>query len=111
MTSRSGVLDPVDQAHFHAKGMEIHVLQADSSDAASMRRLLEWVHENLPPIQHFAHAAGVAGLSMLQDLSYADFGSVVDTKVILLCSNARISTRTSVKTRACRDADGRHGRF
>lgn len=96
MTSRSGVLDPADQELFQAKGMEIHVLKVDSSDAASMRRLLSWVHETLAPIQHFAHAAGVAGLSMLQDLSYADFSSVVDTKVIYfgaVCVNSHIDSR------------------
>ena len=50
-------------------------------DAAAMRRVLAWVREALPHIQHVAHAAGVSGLAMLQDLSAAEFDAVVSTKV------------------------------
>ncbi len=46
-----------------------------------MARVLAWAAEELPHIEHSAHAAGVSGFALLQDMSLPDFQVVVDVKV------------------------------
>jgi hypothetical protein len=47
----------------------------------STGRLLEWAREALPAVDHFAHAAGLSGFNMLQDMRIKEFETVTDVKV------------------------------
>ena len=81
VASRSGALPPAALRQLAAAGCAVLAVKADSSDAAALRRVVEWAREELPPIDHFAHAAGVSGETHLQDLSLQDFLAVADVKV------------------------------
>ena len=81
VTSRSGSLPPDALAELAVAGCTVLAVKADSADAASMQRVLDWAREELPHIQHFAHAAGVSGFAMLQDMSAAEFSAVAAVKV------------------------------
>ena len=81
VASRSGALPAEALAYLAATGCTVLVLKADSADAAAMARVLAWAAEELPHIEHFAHAAGVSGFALLQDMSLPDFQAVVDVKV------------------------------
>jgi hypothetical protein len=81
VTSRSGSLPASALAELAAAGCTVLAVKADSADAATMQRVLDWAREELPHIQHFAHAAGVSGFAMLQDMSSAEFSAVADVKV------------------------------
>ena len=50
-----------------------------------MQGVLDWAREHLPAIEHFAHAAGVSGFAMLQDMRADEFQAVTDVKVGGLC--------------------------
>lgn len=67
---------------FKHRGVDVVVTKADASKASDVRRVLEWVHEELPYIQHYAHAAGVSGFDMLQDTTTDAFWDVANTKVV-----------------------------
>lgn len=80
ITSRSGAIDPDTKAEFAKAGAEVLVLKADGADAASMAATLAYVREELPYIEHYAHAAGVSGFDMLLDLEPDAFWNVTNTK-------------------------------
>ena len=82
ITSRSGALPEDVAREFAAAGVAVHVVKADAGDAGDMARVLSWVRENLPPIRHYAHAAGVSGFDLLRDLTPAAFWAVADAKVV-----------------------------
>lgn len=81
VASRSGSLAADSLAVLAAGGCTVMAVPADSADAAAMARVLAWAQEELPHIEHFAHAAGVSGFALLQDMSLPDFRAVVDVKV------------------------------
>lgn len=81
VASRSGGLPADALAELAAAGCTMLAVQADSSDAAAVQRVLDWAREELPHIQHFAHAAGVSGFALLQDVGLQEFLSVTDVKV------------------------------
>lgn len=81
VASRSGALAADSLAALAAGGCTVLAVKADSADAAAMARVLAWAQEELPHIEHFAHAAGVSGFALLQDISLPDFQAVVDVKV------------------------------
>jgi hypothetical protein len=82
VTSRGGAIPPEAAAEFAAAGAEVVCLQADASDANDVARVLARAREELPYIQHYAHAAGVSGFDLLQDLTPAAFWAVADAKVV-----------------------------
>lgn len=82
VTSRTGVLPAAAAQAFAAAGVQVVALSADAANPADMARVLGWVREELPFIQHYAHAAGVSGFDMLQDLQPAAFWQVANTKVV-----------------------------
>lgn len=81
VASRSGTLPAKDLAELAASGCTVLSVKADSADAAAMTRVLAWAREELPDLEHFAHAAGVTGTALLQDMSLLDFHAVADVKV------------------------------
>ena len=81
VASRSGTLPADGLSDLAATGCTVLAVKADSADAAAMARLLAWAADELPHVEHFAHAAGVTGFALLQDMSQAEFQAVVDVKV------------------------------
>ncbi len=81
VTSRTGVVPDDVDAEFSRAGVSLITLKADASNAAEMTATLEFVREELPYIQHYAHAAGVSGFDMLADLEMSVFWRVADPKV------------------------------
>jgi NAD(P)-dependent dehydrogenase (short-subunit alcohol dehydrogenase family) len=81
LTSRSGELAPGARREFEAAGARVICKAVDAGDAPAMRALLAWMREELPYIQHVAHAAGVSGFAMLQDLKPEEFWEVAAPKV------------------------------
>lgn len=80
--SRSGTL-PLDALFsLSVAGCSVIAVSADCSSAAAMHSVLGWAAEELPSIDHFAHAAGVPGFTMLQDMSVHEFYSVSNVKVL-----------------------------
>lgn len=64
------------------QGVNLWVVKADSGVAAEVQAVLLWAHENMPAIEHHAHAAGVSGFDMLQDMSHEEFWAVCQPKVV-----------------------------
>ena len=46
-----------------------------------MQRVVNWMRETMPHVQHVAHAAGISGLALLQDLTAPELDGVVNIKV------------------------------
>lgn len=82
LTSRTGTLPASVTCEFTAAGCRVVVLKADAADQEDMARVLTHVRENLPHIQHYAHAAGVSGFDMLQDIQADAFWNVANAKVV-----------------------------
>jgi NAD(P)-dependent dehydrogenase (short-subunit alcohol dehydrogenase family) len=81
VTSRAGDMDAGCRQLFEAQGVRLVVLKADAGASDDMERVLTWVREELPYIQHYAHAAGVSGFDMLQDMTPSAFWQVANAKV------------------------------
>lgn len=81
IASRSGALPPEALREFAAAGCTVLAVKADASDAAALRRVVDWAREQLPHLQHFAHASGLNGLAPLQLTSLREFLAVADVKV------------------------------
>jgi NAD(P)-dependent dehydrogenase (short-subunit alcohol dehydrogenase family) len=81
LTSRSGTLPLEALQEFASAGVTVFTISADSGDAKESAAALRWAHEHLPPVQHYAHAAGVSGFAMLDSLSETDFWDVAKPKV------------------------------
>ena len=81
LTSRTGALADEDKQHFSAYGAAVHVLKTDAGVASEMQQMLAWVHDNLPPVQQYVHAAGVSGFDMLNSMSSEALLEVCKPKV------------------------------
>lgn len=81
VVSRSGTLPANTVAELAAAGCVLLSAQGDSCNAADLQRVLQWVHEELPPIDHFAHAAGISAFAALHDMDLHAFASVANVKV------------------------------
>lgn len=81
VASRSGGLAVETMAEFACMGCTVLAVRLDSSIAASLAEVLEWAHTELPFVEHFAHAAGVPGFALLEDITPGQFHAVADVKV------------------------------
>ena len=81
VASRSGALPANALAELATAGCTVLAVRADSADAATVARVLAWAREELPHLEHFAHASGVTGTALLQDMSPQDVHAVADVKV------------------------------
>jgi NAD(P)-dependent dehydrogenase (short-subunit alcohol dehydrogenase family)/acyl carrier protein len=89
LTSRGGALPETDAAELAALGAEVHVVACDAGDAADCARLAAWLHESMPAVQVFAHAAGVLAFDLLPDLLPESFAAVVSPKAVGAAALAR----------------------
>ena len=81
LTSRRGYLPPETLQGFAAAGVTVYAVATDSGDAAQAVQVLAWAREHLPAVQHYAHAAGVSGFSLLGDMRDAELWQVARPKV------------------------------
>ena len=54
----------------------VFVVAADAGSRPAMRRLIGWVHESLPAVQQYVHAAGTLGYDALADVTPQAFWDV-----------------------------------
>lgn len=83
VASRSGALPPEALSELAGAGCVVLAVAADSSNASKLRGVLDWAREELPHIQHFAHAAGITGITLLHDMDLKAFLTVANVKVSL----------------------------
>ena len=81
VASRSGRLSEEMFVELAAAGCTVLSIKLDCSIALALAEVLEWAHNELPHIDHFAHAAGVPGFALLEDMTISKFRAVVDVKV------------------------------
>ena len=79
--SRNPSLDAGQLEFLTRNDVTTFVVRADASNAAASAAVLRWVAEHLPPVLCYAHAAGVSGFALLQDMSEADLLAVARPKV------------------------------
>lgn len=72
---------------FAEQGVALWVVRCNASSPTAMRQLWCWVHEHLPAVQHFGHAAGRSGFDMLQDMPASELSDITLAKVSLLQGN------------------------
>jgi acyl transferase domain-containing protein/short-subunit dehydrogenase/acyl carrier protein len=82
VTSRGGKLSETVSKEFALTGCRVVTLAADAANSKDMSRVMTYVREELPYIQHYAHAAGVSGFNMLQDMEVETFWEVANAKVV-----------------------------
>lgn len=82
VTSRRGTLSETVSKEFALAGCRVVILAADAANSKDMSRVMTYVREELPSIQHYAHAAGVSGFNMLQDMETKTFWDVANAKVV-----------------------------
>lgn len=61
-------------------GAGVFVAQRDASDTIHNQQLAGWLHNHLPAVQSYAHAAGVLGFDLILDLTAEQFARVVKPK-------------------------------
>jgi acyl transferase domain-containing protein/NADPH:quinone reductase-like Zn-dependent oxidoreductase/NAD(P)-dependent dehydrogenase (short-subunit alcohol dehydrogenase family)/acyl carrier protein len=64
-----------------ASGANVRVVQADASDAAAMKRLLEDMRSTMPPLRGVIHSAGMLDDGVLLQQSWGRFATVFAPKV------------------------------
>ena len=57
------------------------VVHCDASDAGDSRQLARWLHNHLPAVQVFGHAAGLVGMELVPDLTPEQFSALALPKV------------------------------
>ena len=87
LTSRRGVTTAVQQAAIDslaAMGIEVKIAQVDVADVEAMRALFAEIESasHLSPLRGVIHAAGVAGMKMLQTMTWEEFATVLRPKVM-----------------------------
>lgn len=65
LTGRAPALSVPDLAAFAAAGATVFCVTADAGDSAAWKVVLQWAHERLPQLQHYAHAAGITAFDLL----------------------------------------------
>lgn len=88
IVSRSGSLAPWALGELSAAGCTVLSLAVSCADVAALQEAFSWVHEHLPVVEHFVHAAGASGLTLLSDMRQSDFHTVANVKVRLATSHA-----------------------
>lgn len=81
LTSRSGHL-PLDELLILAEqGTTAFVVRADAGNEEASGAVLAWARESLPPVKHYAHAAGISGFDFLADMPDAKLWDICKPKV------------------------------
>ena len=62
-------------------GAAVFVAHRDASDSVHGHQLAHWLHNHLPAVQMYSHAAGLLGFDLIPDLTPQQFGSIVQPKV------------------------------
>lgn len=57
------------------------VAHRDASEPAHNRQLAHWLHNHLPAVAVFGHAAGLLGFDLIPDLTPQQFARIVSPKV------------------------------
>ena len=81
--SREPTLPLETLQEFAEQGVFLWVVRCNASSPAAMQQLWAWVHENLPGVQHFGHAAGRSGFNLLPDMPADELRAVCMAKVRL----------------------------
>ena len=81
LTSRSAAVDRDTLASLAKRDAAVFVVRSDASDAASAAAVLEWVRDSLPPLQHYAHAAGVSDFDLLGSMTDSQLWHIAQPKV------------------------------
>lgn len=79
--SRGGALPMHTFAELAAAGCAVLAAATNLGSAAAFQHVITWAREHLPPLEHFAHAAGVNDFGALQDMDVARLSAVTDVKV------------------------------
>ena len=66
VTSRHPCLPREVLEAFASQGVALWAVQADAGDAARTAEVLAWAREQVPAVQHYAHAAGVTAQTLLK---------------------------------------------
>ena len=64
--------------------------------------MLSWVHEALPYVQHYTHAAGVSGFSLLRDITPQEFKAVADPKASPGTGGISVASKHDLPAATCR---------
>lgn len=85
LTSRSGLLTKeqlieISGSASSSASTAIFVAYRDASRPIHSAQLAAWLHEQLPAVQTYVHAAGVLGFDLLPDLSSQEFASLLAPK-------------------------------
>jgi len=64
----------------------VYVARRDAADPAHNHVLAAWLHDHLPAVQVYGHAAGLLGFDLLPDLTADTFGAVIKPKASLQIS-------------------------
>ena len=57
------------------------IVECDVGQSDHVDRIMDWAHEHLPLIKKIAHAAGVLGYGIIQDMEACQFWQVAMPKV------------------------------
>jgi acyl transferase domain-containing protein/surfactin synthase thioesterase subunit/acyl carrier protein/NAD(P)-dependent dehydrogenase (short-subunit alcohol dehydrogenase family) len=82
LTSRNADIPSPILREMDAAGCRVIVQPLDSSKPDGVYNCMQWVRENLPMVQHYVHAAGVAGFALLQDLHPHEIMAIASPKSI-----------------------------
>lgn len=80
-TSRKAVLPIEALSALAATGCAIFSAKADSKRKTDLHQVLTWASEELPRIEHIAHAAGVSEFRLLAELELSSFKDITAVKV------------------------------
>ncbi len=81
--SRSKASESVQEKiqQMEQKGAKILVVQGDISIEEEMKRLFAQIGQTFPPLKGVIHCAGISSTSMLKDLDWSEFKSVLKPKI------------------------------
>lgn len=82
LTSRGGELNEAEAEQLRKLGTEVVVKACDAGDTASCAAFATWLHETMPAVQLFVHAAGLIRFDLVPDLTKDAFESEVMPKVV-----------------------------
>lgn len=81
LMSRKPAMTPAQLAELAQRGTAVFVVACDAGDAAAAAAVRQWVREQLPAVQSYAHAAGALGHDLIPDVTPKSFLDVTRAKV------------------------------
>ncbi len=85
LTGRSGVSSRSTQEAvetLHHLGARVTIHKADVADRQDMQQLVSMIDSSMPPLRGIIHAAGVAEIRALKDMTWQDFDQITKPKVL-----------------------------